>query len=149
MQVTIQLVRCMFRGDRPKLSSRRNDATFSKCAIRFFVTTVQHRRPNQSEEIDARLFATMDRIHTTFDVAATRAVVFKPYFAFLRFKKLATRVAKRADANARRLSFDGYASSTPSSVIGFKFKPRNFSRRPVTSWRASHADSRPAVVCIV
>ena len=38
MQVTIQLVRCMFRGDRPKLSSRRNGATFSKCAIRFFVT---------------------------------------------------------------------------------------------------------------
>ena len=36
--------------------------------------TVRRRRPNQSGEMDARSFATMDRIHATFDVTATRAV---------------------------------------------------------------------------
>ena len=66
------------------------------------------------------------------------------HFAFSRFKESATRVAKRADTNARRLSFDSCTSSTPSSVIGFK--PRTLSRRPVTSRRASHADSRRAFV---
>ena len=38
--------------------------------------TVRRRRPNQSGEMDARSFATMDRIHATFDVTATRAVAF-------------------------------------------------------------------------